>query len=733
VIFYSGISYGEANPVITIDGILDEAQWRNASTIGEFVTVSPFTQAQPEYQTKAKIYSDQTGIYIGITNSQPAATHISERTPGDSEIIADSNGIVIDFDHKGLGAYSFQVGLGGSTRDGIWRDENDYSDEWDGSWTVKTVASDSGWIAEVFIPWDVATMVRTDTDQRTVGLYIFREVAHLSKRYGSSAIDYDRQRFLSVLPPKHISDFASGSLQLFASATSRMDLVTDRDSHDAGFDLFWKPDSSKQLSLTVNPDFGHVDSDQLVVNFSPTESFFAENRAFFTENQALFDLQGPEDLRLIHTRRIGGSPDIGNALGADIATALKFTSIDDAFSFGLFSALEKSDDSADGRDYFAGRLVRKTEDYSIGYLLTYTDRPDIDRDATVQALDYSYNLSASAKLTGQLIHSASGDSTGNRSGQGSWLRYQQQLSAHWDQLLQISYFGDQLELNDLGFLPRNNLKIIDYSLNWQILDFADSSPVKERKLELSLEYRENTQGQRLPSDLVFRDYWYFNSTKYLQLKLAWYSEGVDDLITRDNNRLDIDSGGELEAMYFSNSTEAYRYHILAGRYRQQGRGDGRRFHFHPSYHFNDNYVLSLGSWYIDSKNWLLWQQHNEVNSYRQRQIIANLHFDATISERHELSFKLEWIALQGEGDKAYSVQRSGRLLTTGNAQDFSLSDTAVQLRYRYELGPLSNIYLVYSRGGRATLDHDSSFSSLFSPGWDARDGDNILFKIRYQF
>ena len=65
--------------------------------------------------------------------------------------------------------------------------------------------------------------------------------------------------------------------------------------------------------------------------------------------------------------------------------------------------------------------------------------------------------------------------------------------------------------------------------------------------------------------------------------------------------------------------------------------------------------------------------------------------------------------------------------------DFSLLDTAIELRYRYEIDLLSNIYVVYSRGGRAVLDEDNSFDDLFSPGWDTRTGDNFLIKIRYQF
>ena len=41
----------------------------------------------------------------------------------------------------------------------------------------------------------------------------------------------------------------------------------------AGAEVFWKIDSSKQVNLTLNPDFGQVESDEVVVNFSAFETF----------------------------------------------------------------------------------------------------------------------------------------------------------------------------------------------------------------------------------------------------------------------------------------------------------------------------------------------------------------------------------------------------------------------------------------------------------------------------
>ncbi|MDC2890265.1 DUF5916 domain-containing protein [Psychrosphaera algicola] len=49
---------------------------------------------------------------------------------------------------------------------------------------------------------------------------------------------------------------------------------------------------NQQISATLNPDFGQVESDELVVNFSAIESFFTEKRPFLMKIRASLMYQG---------------------------------------------------------------------------------------------------------------------------------------------------------------------------------------------------------------------------------------------------------------------------------------------------------------------------------------------------------------------------------------------------------------------------------------------------------
>jgi len=86
--------------------------------------------------------------------------------------------------------------------------------------------------------------------------------------------------------------YATSSLDLYPYVSFSHDTLSGVSRGRAGFDVFWKPDGHNQVSAAVNPDFGQVESDNLVVNFSAIETFFEEKkRPFFTQGQQLFDLR----------------------------------------------------------------------------------------------------------------------------------------------------------------------------------------------------------------------------------------------------------------------------------------------------------------------------------------------------------------------------------------------------------------------------------------------------------
>ncbi|MBL4672565.1 MAG: hypothetical protein JKX81_09925 [Arenicella sp.] len=725
---------------ITLDGQLDEPEWQDAKVISDFTTVSPYSLSEPEFATEVRLISNQKGIYIGFKNTQPMSTHSTELTARDSDLSADSNQVIIDYNASGLAAYGFEVGNGGSIKDGIWRDENEFSNDWDGSWQARTSQDQGHWYSEVYLPWSMVAMAGgTDSDQyvRGIKIYLSRHVKQLGVSYSNVPASPNRQRFISDFAKLNIDSFNQSSIQTFGYISAKQDTLNNDTQGDIGADLFWKSSNGKQLSVTVNPDFGQVESDGLVVNFTPNEVFFSERRPFFTQNQALFDVQGPENLRVIHTRRIGSQPDRGADPFSDITGAVKFTDSKQRLNYGIFVASEGDASEARGRDYYAGRILHTTDNYDLGFTSTFVTRPDLNRDASINAIDYTHRWGKTVQLKTQVLHSSVDvdlDDRNTKSDSAAWLTVEHQISKNNSQALSISHFGDDFDINDLGFLPRANLDALDYEYNYRNSTFSENSRVNSHEVALLSELQYNHGGDHLSTNIQFSDEWNFKDTSAFFWRIKGYSAGMDDRITRGNNQLNTKSGYDFQTTWVAQNTRKLRGHGHINWSDTFIGGKGFRLHLHPSYQFTDRYSSTLGLTYTQTDSWVNWISGNRLGSYDRKQAQASLDFDAKLSENQELRIKFEWIGFSADALNGLTVLPRGDAKRSSDSVDsFSFSTTALQVRYRYELAPLSNLFVVYSRGGNTNLDDTEGFGNLFSQSWENRNSSNIFVKLRYQF
>ena len=99
---------------------------------------------------------------------------------------------------------------------------------------------------------------------------------------------------------------SSSEVDFFPYISVSQEEVTGEQENKIGGEIFWAIDSEKRLDVTLNPDFGQVESDDVIVSFDALETFYEDKRPFFTENQDLFQIRGRTSF-LINTRRIGAN------------------------------------------------------------------------------------------------------------------------------------------------------------------------------------------------------------------------------------------------------------------------------------------------------------------------------------------------------------------------------------------------------------------------------------------
>jgi hypothetical protein len=719
---------------IDVDGRLDETAWDQAQRHHDFVVTQPLTLATPRLKTSARFLSLPEGLAIAITSEQPpdsAERRAPARSRDSSPMASDLVYVMVDFDATGIRAYEFMVGRSGAQRDGTWVSENQPSLEWDGRWQSAVHEGESAWTVEMLIPWSVVPMRPQDGDTRTVGVNVGRFVEAHGERYSWPAVSFQQARYVSDFARIELAAHSQQALDIYPYATGTYDLLDAGAAGKGGVDIFWKPGGRFQLNAALNPDFGQVESDDLVVNFDAIETFFTDKRPFFTENQTLFNLQTPQGGELIYTRRVGAASDDGSGDAADIDAAIKLSASAGAWDLGAFAASEAEDA---GRDFLAVRALRPADGFQFGYLGTLTERPELDRRAAVNAADWRWTLGPDTRVEGMLIHSDVRQGGQHTRGGGTWASLKHAPGESWEHEVTLTHLDRNLDFNDFGFLPRNSLNQAYLYSQRRDVDHAPGSRNTAVVWAGTASWRANDSGD------VLQGFYYLSRSAEREGGGGIYSElrydppGNDDLISRGNGIVRRSSRLDFWHYYQSPQLGAWKYY-LGGWSLQEGLG-GRAFQFESTLSYQLSQTLSLsGSWTPRwSDDWLVWRENTLLARYERRQVDARLEATWFPATRHELRLKAQWLVIDADRARAVRIGPGGRLEpSTDMIPDLTVANFGLQLRYRYEIAPQRELYVVYGRGGfELEEDHGRGVGSLFGDATRLRDSDQLLVKLRWR-
>jgi Domain of unknown function (DUF5916) len=721
---------------IVVDGVADEAEWRESQTCADWRVVAPFTRAEPRYRNSVSIAATAQGLAAFFAFEQPPLERrFRPRTPRDAKsLTGESVTLLVDFDANGQIAYEFSVGLGGGVRDGIVTNQNEFDTDWDGVWQRAIRETEDQWFVELLIPWSSITMRNSKAERRAIGIYAARYLYDRAEEFACPGLDDKAAVFVSDFRRVEIEQHDGAAQFDFVPYASLLsDQVADTTKYKIGADINWKPSSQLWLTAALNPDFGQVESDELVVDFSAIETVFTDKRPFFTENQAIFDLRTPSNGQLIYTRRIGAVSDDGLRAASDIDVGLKVTGTAARLVYGAFAAQEDDHDQDIGRFFAATRLALPLDHVRIGHLATYTQRPLFERDALINALDLEVTPNDWWRLAVQGVRSDIDVSDMRSYGYLGWAQLDMNRSAPLTHSLKLLYTDERFNLNDMGYMERNALRQVEWETNRRLAGRPGHRIAGEAQ-RFYLQYRENTAGERLPARLqVSRDVQYTSAWRaYEELRIL--PGGNDDLISRGNGAVRIRDRYaayvDVTTPRFGNSNYTLGLYVF-----QQGIEDLSAYVFLQAawFPFEELTLRTLvrPQW---SDDWLLWERDNNLGSYTAERLDLDLRVDWIPSTRHELRIKLQWIGIRAEPKKAYRAEPDGRLLQSSDTlRPFSVSNFGLQIRYRYEIAPMSELFVVYGRGGFDMLNDDErDVPSLLGHIADVRDAEQVLIKLRYR-
>ena len=740
---------------IVIDANLDEPEWDTAITINQYSEVIPFTLQPAEERTVAKIFSNESGIYVGFTNFQENSTMLSNKSLRD-EIAntADQNWISIDFDNDREKAYLFFVTLANIKGDGIRRIGGWPEFDWDGDWEVKTKEYDGYWVSEFLIPWNVALMKNVDSEERTINISTIRKIADKQSWIGDAETSARRTNFLLKLRPIQIKNYTQSKVNYFPYVSKTYNSVTGFNEDKIGAEIFISSGTGKQVNLTFNPDFGQAESDEVIVNFSAQETFYSEKRAFFNENQSLFDLSHYDRYRVINTRRIGAastydcqaSYDEDRCDGerksyTDIDFALRYTQKNDNSNVGIFVAQESDESFTKGKNFYALRSKNKIGTRTIGYFLTHVVDNFTNEKATVNVIDFINVKSDKLTLYTDFLSSEKEGVSGF--GLRSQFVYKPtQLSRRSGSIL---YFEDSFRLNDFGYLKKNDWFHVGLGSDITKVDFNESSSVKERKIGTDFNYDSDTSGNSNPTQLRQEYNFQYKDTSSFQASWDLKTSGKNTTITRKNVDFPFikrNGSFSFNLDYESPSYGSWEYdwrvgYETADKYKTwSSEGYERRFaKIAGSIYPIDDFKLGWEFRVREEDEWLNWIKDNELAVYDLTQKIISINANWFKGYKHEIRLKSQFVALEAESPISLISDKAGYLYNHNSiVKPFTDGITSFQIRYKYEIAPLSYIYLVYTKGGRVYDDeNERNTSDVFKDPWENPDNEIFSLKFRLKY
>ncbi|MEY3085459.1 MAG: hypothetical protein RL037_1639 [Bacteroidota bacterium] len=309
------ISYGQRTlkatkiaSKITVDGKFEEDAWKNARwTSDPFTQIAPFPGQKSRKESFVAMLYDKNAIYFAVRcldHPDSISTVLSLRD--DYPSTADIFGIFLDTYNDNQNGFYFGV-----TSRGVQLDakifSNNFNDQLNLAWESRVSIQEDGWYIEIEIPYSAIRFPKKDIQDW--GINFGRQISRYREDSNWEAVNPDLENFLlesgnvvgleGIQPPLRLALMPYISSYLDRIPRGNDKPVWNR-SLNGGLDIKYGLNEAFTLDMTLIPDFGQVVFDQQVLNLSPFEVQFNENRQFFTEGTELFNKSG-----LFYSRRIG--------------------------------------------------------------------------------------------------------------------------------------------------------------------------------------------------------------------------------------------------------------------------------------------------------------------------------------------------------------------------------------------------------------------------------------------
>lgn len=457
------LSIQKTNEKIKIDGVLEEAAWKNAAVAKDFFMITPVDTGKATQFSEARVSFDDENLYIAIIffNNSTQGKYVVESLKRDFSFGKNDNFLVaIDpFNNQNTG-FAFGLNAYGAQWDGTMYDGRSVDLNWDTKWYSEVQFDEEKWVCEIAIPFK---SIRYNEEITEWGINFSRldlkaseksSWAPVPRQFPSVTLAYAGALVWDFPPPKQSSNVSL--IPYLSNNLNSQDNATPNNTFKVGGDLKYSLTSALNLDVTVNPDFSQAEVDQQVTNLDRFELFFPERRQFFLENGDLFSNFGYTTIRPFFSRRIG--------LNVPIQGGIRLSgNLDENWRIGIMDIQTRQDEGLNlaVENFGVVTLQRKVFDRSnLSVIFVNKQAINLNNDQNNTSaynrnvgLEYNY-FSADNLWNGKLLFLKSLSPLAKQQGEvfASHIGYQ---STRWNWRLQQEYISGNYSA-EVGFIPRNN-------------------------------------------------------------------------------------------------------------------------------------------------------------------------------------------------------------------------------------------------------------------------------------
>ncbi len=726
---------------IHIDGVLDEEVWENVPVAEGFKTWTPTPGMDASDPTEVRLLYNNHSLYISarmaVTSRDSIMTELTQR---DDIGNTDWFGMILDTYGNGNDGLEFIVGATGVQFDAKVTDTNGEDDAWDAVWFSAVTLHDHEWIVEMEIPYSAIRF--SSEEEQSWRINFMRSIRRKQEKSSWNFIDPTQNGFMTqsgfvtgfraIKAPirlsfsPYFSVYAQNYKDVHAANPS-----SNAYSYNGGMDVKFGINDAFTLDMTLIPDFGQVRSDDVVLNLSPFEVRYDENRPFFTEGTELFNQDD-----LFYSRRVGGSPIgrfdieeelssteeiIENPINSQLYNATKISGRNsNGLGIGFFNAISKetnalirNNESGTTRNIITSPLTNynvivldqnMANNSKLSFINTNVWRNgNLYHDANVSSLKFDFKNKAQSYGTrgrvtvSQMIYPAAENEMGYSYNVGV-----RKLSGNLFASLDYYEISPDYNPRDFGFLRVSNLRYLESQVVWR--QYQPFGPFNRGNFWSFMRYTRLVDPNKF-SEVHFnlgfwmqaKNFWEFNMWSNFEPVQYDYNE------PRTFGRYyQQPRWGNIGFYIGTDSRKKFRLsgYIDYMKANEEGRGM-INYLIEPRYRFSNKLSVSMEAEVTHSQNVKGYvTDHDEdiiFGNRDQSTYINSIYATYTFNHTMGIMFRLRHYWSKVNYDAYYTLDNIGLLRSSPykDFHDFSFSAFNIDMEYRWRFAPGSDLFIVW--------------------------------------